>query len=375
MSKNTTLVNTMSPVTKGSGGAVAGFPDVCKTPTPGGPVPIPYPNIAKSSNLAGGSKKVKVDGNSVCLNSSNFSTSTGDEAGTAGGGVASSKTKGAAHPVSYSFDVKVEGKNVVRNMDIFTLNNRNTPPFPVMQSQMAPQASAVEPEFFEAPKAKCPYCDEDKHDFAKKRGNNSGSGLLLANRIFKALNMDKEDHPWFTKPFSLQAHHLICSEAMDSDEWWDYCIQFGYDINHENNGVMLPGLLELACQIGVALHRGNHSKGWTDDLHLPYPDAVKKKLDSIMQDIDEGAFCERPSGVIKMLDNLSREILEKVDAFSWTLTADGKDYQTGKNGCAGVTSLTDKPNRPCNHDRKHGLVQKKKGTLIAAKSAPLKIGA
>lgn len=22
------------------------FPDVCKTPTPGGPVPIPYPNIA-----------------------------------------------------------------------------------------------------------------------------------------------------------------------------------------------------------------------------------------------------------------------------------------------------------------------------------------
>jgi hypothetical protein len=28
------------------GSAVLAFPDVCKTPTPGGPVPIPYPNIA-----------------------------------------------------------------------------------------------------------------------------------------------------------------------------------------------------------------------------------------------------------------------------------------------------------------------------------------
>ncbi|EKE6108919.1 DUF4150 domain-containing protein [Vibrio cholerae] len=375
MAKNTSLVNGQSPVTKGSGGTVTGFPDICKTPTPGGPVPIPYPNIAKSSNLAGGSRTVKVDGHSVCLDSSNFSTSTGDEGGTAGGGVASGKTKGAAHPVSYSFDVKIEGKSVVRNLDVFTLNNRNTPPFPVMQSQMAPQASAVESEFFEVPKEKCPYCDKDKHDFAEKRGNNMGSGLLLANNIFKALKKDKEDHQWFTKPFSLQAHHLICSEAMAKEYWRKVCLLFGYDINHENNGVMLPALMELACQIGVALHRGNHSKGWADDLHLPYPDAVKKKLKAISEDIEAGSFCDNPSGVIAMLDNLSREILEKVDAFSWTLTADGKDYENGKIGCAGATSLTDKPNQPCKHDRKHGLVQKKKGTLIAAKSASLKIGA
>jgi len=28
------------------GQSVAAFPDVCKTPSPGGPVPIPYPNLA-----------------------------------------------------------------------------------------------------------------------------------------------------------------------------------------------------------------------------------------------------------------------------------------------------------------------------------------
>ena len=28
------------------GASIPTFPDVCKTPTPGGPVPVPYPNMA-----------------------------------------------------------------------------------------------------------------------------------------------------------------------------------------------------------------------------------------------------------------------------------------------------------------------------------------
>jgi Toxin PAAR-like domain len=36
----------MYPASTKSGGAVVAFPDVCTTP--GGPVPIPYPNVAKS---------------------------------------------------------------------------------------------------------------------------------------------------------------------------------------------------------------------------------------------------------------------------------------------------------------------------------------
>jgi len=130
---NTVGVNKMSVVTKDSNGITVAFPDVCKTPSPGGPIPIPYPNIARSSDTAKGSKKVTVDGNPVCLKDSNFSTSTGDEAGTAGGGVASSKTKGKAEFVNYSFDVKIEGKNVARAMDLMLHNDKNTPPFPVIQ--------------------------------------------------------------------------------------------------------------------------------------------------------------------------------------------------------------------------------------------------
>ena len=56
MARNTTLINGRSPVTKDSGGKVVAAPDVCKTPTPGGPVPIPYTNVSQSSDLANGSK-------------------------------------------------------------------------------------------------------------------------------------------------------------------------------------------------------------------------------------------------------------------------------------------------------------------------------
>ncbi|MCX4241807.1 DUF4150 domain-containing protein [Paraliomyxa miuraensis] len=103
----------------------SGPPDVCKTPSPGGPVPIPYPNVAMDSDLAKGAKKVKIENNPVALASSNLSTSTGDEAGTAGGGIISSKTKGKLTFGSSSLDMIVEGKGVARFMDV-TQHNDNT---------------------------------------------------------------------------------------------------------------------------------------------------------------------------------------------------------------------------------------------------------
>ena len=76
---------------------------------------------------------MKLDGKPVCIATSNFSTSTGDEAGTAGGGVASSKIKGKAEFVNYPFDVKFEGKGVPRTFNPMVHNQKNTPPFPLLQ--------------------------------------------------------------------------------------------------------------------------------------------------------------------------------------------------------------------------------------------------
>lgn len=139
-------VNFMSVVHKSSNGVTIAFPDVCKTPSPGGPIPIPYPNIAQSSDTAKGTKKVKCDGNPVCVKDSNFRMSTGDEAGSAGGGVVSNKIKGKAEFVMFSFDVKFEGKNVARAFDIMLHNDKNTPPFPVLQGPVIAMGGDASPE-------------------------------------------------------------------------------------------------------------------------------------------------------------------------------------------------------------------------------------
>lgn len=120
-------INSLTLCHKGSNGiSTATVPDVCKTPSPGGPVPIPYPNIAKSSDLAKGTTTIKADGGNMCAKyGSEFSRSTGDEPGTVGGVKSSTFTKEATW-ITYSFDVKLEGKGACRLTDKMFHNHENT---------------------------------------------------------------------------------------------------------------------------------------------------------------------------------------------------------------------------------------------------------
>ena len=101
------------------------LPDVCKTPSPGGPIPVPYVNSARDSALEAGCQTVLVEGHAAANASSKLSTSSGDEPGTAGGGLISGKTKGKLSWGSRSLDVRLEGRGAVRFMDV-TLHNGNT---------------------------------------------------------------------------------------------------------------------------------------------------------------------------------------------------------------------------------------------------------
>lgn len=122
------------------GKSICCFPDVCFTPpenptTPPG-VPIPYPNTGMASDATAGSKTVKISGKEVMLkNQSHFKKSMGDEAGCAAKkGVLTSVNRGKVYFTSWSMDVKVEGENVVRHMDLTTHNHAsypsNTAPWP-----------------------------------------------------------------------------------------------------------------------------------------------------------------------------------------------------------------------------------------------------
>jgi uncharacterized protein DUF4150 len=113
------LVHKMS-----NGLSVATMPDVCKTPSPGGPVPIPYPNIAQSITLSDGTTTVKGDKMMAANKGSKFALSNGDNAGVAGG-VKSNVFMKEATWILYSFDVKVDGKNACRFTDKMFHNAEN----------------------------------------------------------------------------------------------------------------------------------------------------------------------------------------------------------------------------------------------------------
>ena len=120
----TVFVNGRGVVHQTSGGLSTVFPDVCKTPSPAGPVPIPYPNIGKAADASAGPASVTVDGSMPMAKDAKYALTSGDEAGSAGG-VVSGVFAGEAEFSMYSFDVKFEGRNVCRLGDPLLHNKKN----------------------------------------------------------------------------------------------------------------------------------------------------------------------------------------------------------------------------------------------------------
>jgi hypothetical protein len=130
---------------KADGKSICAFPDVCMTPpenpaTPPG-VPVPYPNTGLAKDTTAGSRTVKISGKEVMLkNKSHFKKSIGDEAGCAAKkGVVTSVNRGKVYFSAWSMDVKYEGKNVVRHLDLTTHNHAsfpgNSPTWPFLDTQ------------------------------------------------------------------------------------------------------------------------------------------------------------------------------------------------------------------------------------------------
>ncbi len=116
--------NSRSVVHKGSADQNLVFPDVCKTPAAPSPVPIPYPNLGMSSDTTGGPATVTIEGQMPMVKSAKYPKTSADEPGTVGG-VISGVNIGEAEFMLYSFDVKIEGKNVCRIGDAMFHNKKN----------------------------------------------------------------------------------------------------------------------------------------------------------------------------------------------------------------------------------------------------------
>ena len=128
--------------TMGEGMCMAA-PDVCKTPSPVGPVPIPYPNIASLAMADPGtcSRKVFIVNMPAATVQTVIILSEGDEAGAAGG-VVSGTVSGPCKFKLGSAVVKIEGNPAVYLGSTIGHNGNANANMPV-GSQIAPSQTVV----------------------------------------------------------------------------------------------------------------------------------------------------------------------------------------------------------------------------------------
>jgi hypothetical protein len=116
------------------GGTGIGFPDVCLTPTPAGPVPTPYPNTATGSMGVPAAYNVLFS----CTPAHNMSTTipmtNGDNAGV-NTGVASGTVMGPSRHQTAAFTVLVGGMPATRLTSVALHNSTNCPGARLVPSQ------------------------------------------------------------------------------------------------------------------------------------------------------------------------------------------------------------------------------------------------
>ena len=249
---------------------------------------------------------------------------------------------------------------------------------------------------------KCPKCghslNDDKHKCDEiPPGKYNGDGDDLGNHIIKRLNGENkfyggkfENHPFYYPDPSkigsknnrngIEAHHLITNASLKKSQKYQALVyMLGYNINHRNNGVLLPSIMEVACTFGVPLHRSHHKttfvniRNTNNDSNLNRQNNIKVKIKPIFPIYikDDEIFkmnyenkvkmmvakvCERVmleeicDGKIRpeiarkfiyAMDSLSEVIFKKIRNFQWTITSDGLNYSSGNIGCCGFDSIPD----------------------------------
>lgn len=111
-----------------------GFPDVCLTPSPAGPVPVPYPNVATSPMAVGAAYNILINGAPAHNMRTSIPMTNGDNAGVSTG-VASGTVMGPARHLTGSFTVIMGGAPATKLSSMALQNNTNCPGARIAPSQ------------------------------------------------------------------------------------------------------------------------------------------------------------------------------------------------------------------------------------------------
>lgn len=116
------------------GGQDFAFPDVCLTPSPAGPVPIPYPNFAMGPMAVPNVTKVLFMGTPAHNMGTTTPMTNGDNAGVATG-VASGMVMGPSRHLTGAFTVILQGMPATRLTSMSLQNSTNAPGCRIVPSQ------------------------------------------------------------------------------------------------------------------------------------------------------------------------------------------------------------------------------------------------
>jgi len=252
-----------------AGKTICAMPDVCFTPpecpaTPPG-VPIPYPNTGMASDTTKGSKNVKITDKEVILkNKSCFKKSTGDEAGAAAKkGVVTSKNTGAVYFNAWSMDVKIEGENVTRHLDLTTNNHASmpgdTPPWIYTDSQYLNDIPEVCSKDFEKARTACsdnkgpkppgrcdPACQEAQVCVLVKKKNDKEQCCSDENTGHHLVEVH-----CFIPAAARSGNNEFCNSLEDLDQYGEEqapCVCASKDRDKGSHGIMhaVQGQIEVA---------------------------------------------------------------------------------------------------------------------------------
>jgi hypothetical protein len=120
--------------TQMAGQDVGTAPDVCLTPSPAGPVPIPYPNIAMGPTAVPSQTKVLILGAPMHNLQTSIPMTNGDNAGV-NMGVASGTVMGPSRHTTGAMSVIVAGAPASRLTSTSLQNSTNCPGARVVPSQ------------------------------------------------------------------------------------------------------------------------------------------------------------------------------------------------------------------------------------------------
>ncbi len=106
------------------GGMDLAFPDVCLTPTPAGPVPVPYPNVATGVMAVPNVPNILFSGTPAHNMATTIPMTNGDNAGV-NTGVASGTVMGPGRHMTGAFSVLIKGMPATRVTSVSLQNSTN----------------------------------------------------------------------------------------------------------------------------------------------------------------------------------------------------------------------------------------------------------